>query len=239
MLMLTMPREFALTGPANSEGDYSEAGLFSNNECRTKSDHFQGPPGTGKTHTMTEIVDRYLRSNKTSKILCCASSNDAADHMALKCYELGNGKYDVVRVQSQKNAANAGTLIGGLALDNRIKSMLHRGMKMGSKAKADAQFVDATGGGFRGRIDFYAQNRKDIRAAAFAGDAAVAVLGDGCARGCGNDRGGGADVEGSAAISAGSAGVDECAAGGGKLDHGGAKRFRCACDFGGGFAFLA
>ena len=33
MLPFTVPREVARTGPSNSEGDYSEAGLFSNNEC--------------------------------------------------------------------------------------------------------------------------------------------------------------------------------------------------------------
>ena len=33
MLTLTVAREFGRTGPANSEGDYSDVGLFSNNEC--------------------------------------------------------------------------------------------------------------------------------------------------------------------------------------------------------------
>ena len=33
MLTLTVPSELSRTSPANSEGDYSEAGLFSNNEC--------------------------------------------------------------------------------------------------------------------------------------------------------------------------------------------------------------
>ncbi|KAL2942118.1 putative RNA helicase SDE3 [Bienertia sinuspersici] len=43
-----------------------------------------GPPGTGKTMTLVEVVLQLYRGCKNSRILICASSNSAADHILEK-----------------------------------------------------------------------------------------------------------------------------------------------------------
>lgn len=40
-----------------------------------------GPPGTGKTKTIVEAILRIYATRETAKILVCAASNSAADHI--------------------------------------------------------------------------------------------------------------------------------------------------------------
>ena len=43
-----------------------------------------GPPGTGKTVTLTELIVQLLRKDTNSRLLVCASSNNAVDNICLK-----------------------------------------------------------------------------------------------------------------------------------------------------------
>lgn len=49
-----------------------------------------GPPGTGKTITLVEAILQLYTSRKKARILVCASSNSAADHVLEKILEMDN-----------------------------------------------------------------------------------------------------------------------------------------------------
>ncbi|MCA9720168.1 MAG: AAA family ATPase [Myxococcales bacterium] len=44
----------------------------------------QGPPGTGKTHLATNVVRRFLASNRHGRVLVCAKEHFALDHILRK-----------------------------------------------------------------------------------------------------------------------------------------------------------
>jgi len=86
--------------------------------------------------------------------------------------------------------------------------VLHGAVQTLGEQKADARLPDALFDDFRRCGDVDAHRFEDVGAATTAGNGAVAVLGNGQA-GPGYDQGGGSgDVEGVAAVTAGSAGVD-------------------------------
>lgn len=58
----------------------------------------QGPPGTGKTNTSATIVYHLNKMFKKEKILVCAPSNVAVDHLAKKLDEMG---LNVVRLMAK------------------------------------------------------------------------------------------------------------------------------------------
>ncbi|XP_021742469.1 probable RNA helicase SDE3 [Chenopodium quinoa] len=51
-----------------------------------------GPPGTGKTMTLVEVILQLYKSRKGSRILICAASNSAADHILDKILKEKNIK---------------------------------------------------------------------------------------------------------------------------------------------------
>ena len=87
--------------------------------------------------------------------------------------------------------------------------VLHRGMGERGEAEAEAELIEAGFDLRDGGVDVDAEFGQHVGRAAAAGDAAIAVLGDGDAGGCGDDRRGRADVEELGAAAAGAAGVEE------------------------------
>ena len=49
----------------------------------------QGPPGTGKTYTSVAIIERLLKSHSNNKIMVCAPSNAAVDHITRQLLKNG------------------------------------------------------------------------------------------------------------------------------------------------------
>ena len=109
----------------------------------------------------------------------------------------------------------------------------------GREEEAEAVSPQGVRGGGRLELGRDAESFEDVGGAAAGGDGAVAVLGDLSSSGSGDQCRGGGDVEGSAAVSAGAARVDD----GGALVVG-EREGRCrsaeglgeAGDLGGGFA---
>ena len=82
----------------------------------------QGPPGTGKTVTSATIIYNMVKSisdPKKSKVLVCAPSNVAVDHLAEKLYQTG---LRVVRVYA-KTQELIDSPVGFLGLHNQVKNL--------------------------------------------------------------------------------------------------------------------
>ncbi|CCD20512.1 RNA helicase (UPF2 interacting domain) Type III restriction enzyme res subunit AAA domain [Trypanosoma vivax] len=62
----------------------------------------QGPPGTGKTSTSVQIIRQLLLRKKT-RVLVCAPSNAAVDHLSESMYK---NKIDFIRVQPRYREEN-------------------------------------------------------------------------------------------------------------------------------------
>lgn len=75
----------------------------------------QGPPGTGKTVTSATIVYHLSKSHK-DRILVCAPSNIAVDHLAAKLRDLG---LKVVRLTA-KSREDVESSVSNLALHNLV-----------------------------------------------------------------------------------------------------------------------
>ncbi|CAH6719195.1 ATP-dependent helicase Nam7p [[Candida] jaroonii] len=76
----------------------------------------QGPPGTGKTVTSATIIYHLNRMNAGQKILVCAPSNIAVDHLAEKLDSIG---LNVVRLFA-KSREDAESSVRHLSLENKV-----------------------------------------------------------------------------------------------------------------------
>ncbi len=105
---------------------------------------------------------------------------------------------------------------GAVTLGGEIFSGLDDGFEggvvVGGEEEADACVFEAVAEAIGWEVDADAEGFEDVGAAGFGGDAAVAVFDDDCASGCGEEHGGGGDVEEVEFVAAGSADV-ECGAG--------------------------
>mmetsp|Transcript_17356 Transcript_17356/g.31283 ORF Transcript_17356/g.31283 Transcript_17356/m.31283 type:complete len:854 (+) Transcript_17356:3455-6016(+) len=79
----------------------------------------QGPPGTGKTVTTATIVFNMIRLNKSSKILVCAPSNIAVDHLTEKISACG---IDVVRLCA-RSRESVSSSVEHLTLHQQLKEI--------------------------------------------------------------------------------------------------------------------
>ena len=86
---------------------------------------------------------------------------------------------------------------------------LHGRVQGGGVQEGEAVGAQRRGTGSGGERDGDAEGFEDIGRTALRGDGAVAVLGDRCSGGRGDQRGGGGDVEGAREIGPGAAGVDQ------------------------------
>ena len=121
----------------------------------------------------------------------------------------------------------------------------HGGMECGGVEEGEAMLAEGAGSFFGRQGDGDAEGFEDVGGAALAGDATIAVFGDGdggvlCVPGgCGYECCGSGDVEGAGGVGSGAAGVDEGEAlgcGEGDGSGGGAHGVDEAGDFFGGFA---
>lgn len=77
----------------------------------------QGPPGTGKTNTSGAIVYHLNKMNPNKKILVCAPSNVATDHLTLKLSQLG---LNVVRLMA-RSREDVDSTVKDYTIDKLIK----------------------------------------------------------------------------------------------------------------------
>ncbi|MES1906655.1 MAG: ATP-dependent helicase NAM7, partial [Paramarteilia canceri] len=73
------------------------------------------PPGTGKTVTSAAVIYHLLKQNASKKILVCAPSNIAVDHLAEKIHRIG---LKVIRVTARSRECLA-SRIDFLTLSNQ------------------------------------------------------------------------------------------------------------------------
>lgn len=76
----------------------------------------QGPPGTGKTVTSATIIKHLHTLNKGLKILVCAPSNVAVDHLTLKLMQIG---LNVVRLAA-KSKEDIESSVEKVCLHNKV-----------------------------------------------------------------------------------------------------------------------
>lgn len=110
----------------------------------------QGPPGTGKTFTSATIIyhlrnminnrtksDRKKEKKRPKKILVCAPSNVAVDHLADKISNLG---VKVVRLTA-RSREDVESLVSQLSLHNLILKSSKRLQKLQEKRNAGSEFL--------------------------------------------------------------------------------------------------
>lgn len=88
-----------------------------------------GPPGTGKTTTLVQLIRQIVKSEK--KVLVCAPSNNAVDHIAKICDQHGLA---VLRIG---NVTRIGDHVGHLTLAERTRH--HAEWKRIKKVKIEAE----------------------------------------------------------------------------------------------------
>lgn len=117
-----LPIEFDIDLPKKfSHPKLTELNVSQTNAVRTVLQRplslIQGPPGTGKTVTSATIIYHLSKLNK-QKILVCAPSNVAVDHLAAKLDLLG---LNVVRLTA-KSREDVESSVSHLALHNLVNS---------------------------------------------------------------------------------------------------------------------
>jgi superfamily II DNA or RNA helicase len=65
-----------------------------------------GPPGTGKTFTIVETIEALIRMDKKNRILVCAQSNQACDHVAEEVMKRFGGVFNEKNVLRLKSTGN-------------------------------------------------------------------------------------------------------------------------------------
>ncbi|AET38157.1 ATP-dependent RNA helicase NAM7 Ecym_2426 [Eremothecium cymbalariae DBVPG len=98
----------------------------------------QGPPGTGKTVTSATIIYHLSKMHK-ERLLVCAPSNTAVDHLAAKLRDLG---LKVVRLTA-KSREDVESSVSDLALHNLIKRSAQGELKKLLRLKEDAGELSA------------------------------------------------------------------------------------------------
>lgn len=107
-----LPKEFSI--PNFAQLNSSQSNAVSHVLQRPLS-LIQGPPGTGKTVTSATIVYHLSKIHK-DRILVCAPSNVAVDHLAAKLRDLG---LKVVRLTA-KSREDVESSVSNLALHNLV-----------------------------------------------------------------------------------------------------------------------
>lgn len=93
----------------------------------------QGPPGTGKTVTSAAIITQLCNGTSKSKVLVCAPSNVAVDHLALKLKEAG---LRVVRLMASSREVGDPKIVG-LTLDKLVWKKSNAKLRETIKKKAE------------------------------------------------------------------------------------------------------
>lgn len=109
---INLPSKFSIPGFA--ELNVSQANAIKNVLQRPLS-LIQGPPGTGKTVTSATIIHHLTKLNK-DRILVCAPSNVAVDHLASKLDQLG---LKVIRLTA-KSREDVESSVQHLSLSNLV-----------------------------------------------------------------------------------------------------------------------
>lgn len=117
-----LPKQLSIPKFANLNGSQSNAIRM---VLKRPLSLIQGPPGTGKTVTSATIIYHLNRMNKGQKILVCAPSNIAVDHLAEKLDSLG---LNVVRIFA-KSREDAESSVKHLSLDNKTIKKAHGDFK--------------------------------------------------------------------------------------------------------------
>ncbi|KAH7589186.1 AAA domain [Nakaseomyces glabratus] len=125
-----MPKELSLPGYTKLNASQSKA---VEHVLQRPLSLIQGPPGTGKTVTSASIV-YHLSKIRKDRILVCAPSNIAVDHLAAKLRDLG---LKVVRVTA-KSREDVESSVSSLALHNLVakgaKGVLKKLLKLKEEA---------------------------------------------------------------------------------------------------------
>lgn len=99
----------------------------------------QGPPGTGKTNTSGTIIYHLNKLYPNKKILVCAPSNVAVDHLTSKLSQLG---LKVVRLMA-RSRDDVDSSVSDFSLDNLIKKNARGEFKRLFKLKEEMGELDA------------------------------------------------------------------------------------------------
>ncbi|QLG72644.1 hypothetical protein HG535_0D03520 [Zygotorulaspora mrakii] len=124
-----LPKEFSIPAFAQLNASQSYA---VENALQKPLSLIQGPPGTGKTVTSATIVYHLSKLHK-DRILVCAPSNVAVDHLALKLRNLG---LKVVRVTA-KSREDVESSVSDIALHNLVGRSSQGELKKLLKLKED------------------------------------------------------------------------------------------------------
>lgn len=141
------PIEFAIDLPSKlSHPNLTELNISQTNAVRSVLQRplslIQGPPGTGKTVTSATIIYHLSKLNK-KKILVCAPSNVAVDHLAAKLDSLG---LSVVRLTA-KLREDVESSISHLSLHNlvnkgakgELKNLIKLKNELGELSESDSR----------------------------------------------------------------------------------------------------
>jgi len=126
---IKLPSKFSIQGFA--ELNVSQANAIKNVLQRPLS-LIQGPPGTGKTVTSATIIHHLTKLNK-DRVLVCAPSNVAVDHLASKLNQLG---LKVVRLTA-KSREDVESSVQDLSLTNIVAKSAKGPLKKLMKLKQE------------------------------------------------------------------------------------------------------